>query len=520
MCQVRLTMKKLREVLRLKYDCALKHRQIGLAAGVSPSTVSYYTQAFKQAGLEWPLANDMSDSELVLKLEPFCVQLKTKEGNKHLPDFADMHHELKRKEVTQLILYEEYKEIHKERAYSYSEYCRRYRQWKKRCKASLRQTYKAGEKCFVDYAGPKVPIYDADSNTIHEAMIFIGVLGASNYTFAEATMTRQIPDWLGSHRRMLEFFGGVPQLVIPDNEKAGVTSASYYDPELNPNYCAFAAHYNTTVLPTRPRQPRDKAKVETGVQIVERWILARLRHQKFFSLKALNAAIAELLIGLNQKPFKKLPGTRQSQFEQLDKPELKPLPSTPYEHAIIKRAQVRLDYHIEADKHYYSVPHQLIGKVVEYRLTTNFLEIYYQGLRIASHARSHQMGKHTVLQAHMPEAHRRHQAWTPQTFIDWAEKKGPCSLQMAKTIIEQQPHAECCYRIYLGLCTLAKRFGSDEFEKASQYACSIEAYQFKSLKSILEKKLYQTFIADAVNDDATFQAKHHNHIRGTDYYHH
>jgi len=231
-------------------------------------------------------------------------------------------------------------------------------------------------------------------------------------------------------------------------------------------------------------------------------------------------AISGLLAELNQKPFKKLPGTRQSQFEQLDKSELKSLPSTPYEHAVIKRTQVRLDYHIEADKHYYSVPHRLIGKVVEYRLTTNFLEVYYQGLRIASHARSHQVGKHTVLQEHMPEVHRRHQAWTPLTFIDWAEKKGLSSLRMAKTIVEHQPHAECCYRIYLGLRTLAKRFGSDEFEKACQYGCSIEAYQFKSLKSILEKKLYQTFIADAANDDASFEPKHHSHIRGTDYYHH
>lgn len=518
MCQARLTMKKLREVLRLKYDCQLKHRQIGRAANISPSTVSYYTQAFKQAGLQWPLPEEMSDSELTLKLESFCPQLKIKSVNKHVPDFAQMHQELKRKEVTLLLLYEEYKSIYAEHAYSYPEYCRRYRKWKKRCKASLRQTYKAGDKCFVDYAGPKVPIYDACTNSVHEAMIFIGVLGASNYTFAEATMTRQIPDWLGSHQRMFEFFGGVPHMVIPDNEKAGVTSACYYDPELNPNYCALAAHYNTTVLPTRPRHPRDKAKVETGVQIVERWILGRLRHQKFFSLKELNAAISELLKVLNQKPFKKLPGSRQSQFEQLDKPQLKPLPNTPYEHAIIKRAQVRLDYHIEVDKHYYSVPHQLIGKVVEYRLTTNFLEIYYQGLRIASHVRSHQMGQHTVVTEHMPEVHRRHQAWTPQTFIDWAQQKGQCSLLIAKAMIGRQANAECCYRIYLGLCNLAKRFGSDEFEKACRYASHIEAYQFKSIKSILEKRLYQTFIATAANDDPAFEPKHHIHVRGANYY--
>jgi len=511
-------MRKLREVLRLKYDCQLTNRQIGAAAKTSASTVSYYTRAFMASGLCWPLEETLSDDELVQKLEPYCSQLKTKQIRKVLPDFAAMHQELKRKGITQQLLYEEYKSQHSDNAYSYSEYSRRYRQWKKRCKASLRQTYKAGEKCFVDYAGPKVTLYNSESGVTHEAVIFIGVLGASNYTYAEATLTRSIPDWLGSHQRMFEFFGGVPKMVIPDNEKAGVKSACYYDPELNPNYCAFAAHYQTTVLPTRPGRPRDKAKVETAVQIVERFILAKLRHHKFFSLEELNQAIAGLLTELNLAPFKKLPGTRHSQFESLDKPELKPLPQVPYEHAEIKRVQVRLDYHIEVDKHYYSVPHHLIGKTVEYRLTQRFLEVYYQGQRIASHARSSKMGAHTVVPEHMPEVHRKHQAWTPQTFLDWAKKKGDACFKIVTNIIQEQPNPECCYRVYLGFCNLQKHYEENQFMMACQYACSIEAYQYKSIRSILETKIYQCISTEAANDDANFTPTSHSHVRGSNYY--
>lgn len=520
MCQERIRMKKLKEVLRLKLDCSLKNRAIARAVNLSASTVSYYTRAFAVSGLSWPLPATLSDTELIDCLEPHAKQLQRTRPLKQCPDFALIHQEMKRKGVTLQLLYEEYQSSHSSPIYSYSEYCRRYREWKQQCKASLRQTYRAGEKCFVDYAGPRIPIYDAVTGMIREAYIFIGVLGASNYTFAEATWSRSIPDWLGSHQRMFLFFNGVPHMIIPDNEKAGVTSACYYDPELNPHYLAFATHYQTVVLPTRPKHPRDKAKVETAVQIVERWILARLRHCKFYSLVELNQAISDLLKILNKKPFKKLPGCRLSQFEQLDKPALKTLPSTAYEHATIKCVKVRLDYHIEVDNHYYSVPHQLIAKTVEYQLTENRLEIYYGSQRVASHLRSRTIGGQTLQAEHMPHTHRAHQGWTPRSFLDWAIHLGQASAQIAEKTIATQPNTECCYRIYLGLRNLVKRFGAQRFENACQYALVIQAYRYRSIKSILEKQLDRQSQSDIqpyyTNNLITF--KPNPHIRGGQYY--
>lgn len=517
MSKERLTMLKLRELLRLKFDCKLSNRKIARALNISASTVSYYHRAAIESNLSWPLSSEFDDNVLIQKLEPYCKQLKI-EPRKRVADYQLIHQELKQKGVTLELLWEEYQHIDTTTAYSYSEYCRQYRIWKKQLKPSLRQNYKAGEKTFVDYAGPKIPIRNPETGVIKEAYVFVGVIAASNFTYAEATLSRSIPDWIGSHIRMFEYFGGVTELVIPDNEKAGTTRACNYDPDLNPHYAALASHYNTIFLPTRPVKPKDKAKVETAVQIVERWIMAKLRKQIFFSLEELNKAIAQLLIQLNQRPFKKLPGTRLSQFEKIDKPALKLLPKTRYELITIKKISVRLDYHIDVDGHYYSVPHALINQVVDYRTTANTLEIFYQGRRIASHPISSLQGKSTTLSEHMPSNHRYHTQWSPQLFMDWAEKIGVNMVAVTQVIIKTQPHPECCYRIHSGFRNLSKRYGNCRLEIACRYALQYAQPGFKSIQSILKNSLDKTLPECAANESVNKKTIYHQHIRGAQYY--
>jgi transposase len=327
-------MNKLREVLRLHACSGLSNRKIARALKISASTVGYYVNAFKESGLTFGGCTAINDSDLFSKLVPYCQQLKSPRSTRTSLELMSIHQQLKQKGVTRELLWEEHCQ-QQENSYSYTEFCRQYRVFRQQQKPSMRQIHKAGDKAFVDYADPTIPIIDASTGVTRAAMIFVGVLGASNYTYAEATLTRSLPDWLGAHSRMYAFFGGVPTFTVPDNEKSAVTHACYYDPDLNPQYDALASHYDTVVLPTRPAKPQDKAKVEVAVQVVERWILARLRHHQFFSLAELNQAIAALLVDLNNKPFKKLPGTRASQFEAIDRPALKPLPAQPYVPALL-----------------------------------------------------------------------------------------------------------------------------------------------------------------------------------------
>lgn len=515
----RLTMRKLKEVLRLKLECKLSNRAIANSVNISASTVSYYVRALEASHLSWPLPSGLSDQELIALLEPHCHQLKQKSySQKQSPCFEEICKELKHKGVTLQILWQEYKARHQEKAYSYAEYCRQYRCWAKKLKPSMRQRHVAGEKCFVDYAGPSLDIYNPTTGEISKAKVFVATLGASNFTYVEATLTRSIPDWLGSHTRMLEYFGGVPKLIIPDNEKAGVSRASYYDPEKNPQYTAWANHYGTTILPARPGKPKDKAKVEAAVKYVEQAILAKLRHQKFFSIDQLNQAISKLLKVLNNTPFQKLPGTRESLFNEVEKSSLAPLPRHRYEYVEFKRVKVGLDYHICVDTHYYSVPYQHIHHTVEYRLSSNQLEVYYDGLRIASHLRQYKPGEKSTQNEHMPEAHRAHAQWTPDTFLQWAKAIGCAPAEIAAKLIKRQPHPECCYKIFLGCRNLVKLYGKTRFAASCRYALAGEAISYHSLKAILENKLEQEDIT-IIKDEADYTPSTHTNIRGADYYH-
>ena len=407
-------MRKIKEILRLRHEAGLSYRGIAQSLDIGYGTVVDYLNRAANADLSWPLSPDMQERDLARLLFP--TQAVTGQRRFVEPDFVSVHQELKRKGVTKQLLWQEYRQQHPDEGYSYAQFCHRYKDWQGQQQRSMRQVHRAGEKLFVDYCGPTMEVVNPDTGEIRTAQIFVAVLGASNYTFACATWSQNQGDWLRAHVKAFEFFGGVPELVVPDNLKSAVRKTHRYEPDLNPSYQQLAAHYQIAIVPARPYKPKDKAKAEVAVLIVERWIMARLRHQTFFSLVSLNHAISFLLEDLNQRPFKKLPGTRLSQFEQLDKPVLRSLPTEPYHYTEIKQARVHIDYHIEYDKHYYSVPHHLVKLAVEVQASDNTVAIYHQGQRVASHPRSYLHGKHSTCSEHMPGAHRAIAGLVTETF--------------------------------------------------------------------------------------------------------
>lgn len=506
----RIPMRKIKEVLRLKWSAGLGHRNIARSCGVAKSTVDEYVQRAVAAGLGWPLPSDMDDSALEQLLYPPTV---TPERNlRPLPDWGMVHRELFRRHVTLSLLWHEYKEAHPE-GYQYTQFCKLYHAYAKTLDLSMRQPHRAGEKLFVDYAGRTQPVILKDTGLVREAQIFIAVLGASNYTYAEATWTQSLPDWIGSHVRAFEFFGGVPRVIVPDNLKSGISKACQYEPDLNPTYHDMAEHYGVAVVPARVRKPKDKAKVEVAVQIVERWILAALRNRTFLSLCGLNAAIRELLEKLNNRPFKKLSGTRKSRFLGLDKPALRPLPKSPYQFAQWKKARVAPDYHVELFGHYYSVPYHLAGKKLDIRATDMTVECFHKAKRVASHARSYTTGQHTTVAEHMPKGHREHALWTPERMIQWAAKTGPATAELISTILERHRHPEQGFRTCRGILSLAKRFDQSRLEAACKRALMIGGLCFTSVKSILVNGLDQKPLPAA----SPIVTSHEN-IRGRDYY--
>ena len=460
-------MRKIKEVLRLKWAQGLSNRQIAKACGIARPTVGEYLRRAADAGLSWPLPTDLDEATLERQLFPPPPSLPA--PVRGVPDWSLVHQELKRKGVTLFLLWQEYRETHPE-GYQYSWFCDHYRAWRGKLDVVMRQDHRAGEKLFVDYAGQTMPVVDRDTGEIREAQIFVAVLGASNYTYAEATWTQALPDWIGSHQRAFTFLGGVPEMVVPDNLRAGVSKAQRYEPDINPTYHDMATHYGVAVLPARARRPRDKAKVEAGVLLVERWILAALRRRTFFSLAELNAAITGLLEKLNARPFKKLPGTRRAHFEALDKPALRPLPAAPYVYAEWKKARVHIDYHVAIDGHYYSVPHALIKKQLDVRITQHTVECFHRGQRVASHRRSLNKGRHTTVPAHMPEAHRQVGEWTPQRLANWAAKTGPATEKLMTTVLTSRRHPQQAYRSCLGILRLGKAYGDDRLEAACRRA--------------------------------------------------
>ena len=508
----RLSMRMIREVLRLKFDCGLSDRQIAKSVGIARSSIGDYVRRFNDSGLVWPLSAAVKDLDLESCLFP--PPAATPVDRRPLPDWAQVHQELRRKGVTLFLLWQEYKSAHPD-GFQYAWFCDAYRDWRGRSDLVMRQTHRAGEKLFVDFSGMTVPLVDRQTGEIRQAQVFVAVLGASSYTYVEATRTQGLGDWIGSHVRCLEFLGGVPELLVPDNLKSGVTHPSFYEPDLNPSYQEFAAHYGLAVLPARVRKPRDKAKVEAGVLLAQRWILARLRHQHFFSLAEVNGAIRPLLEDLNRRPFKKLPGSRQSVFETVDRPALKPLPLIRHEFSEWKVARVGSDYHVELERHYYSVPYQYARAQVDLRFTVATVEVFTKGERIASHARSALAGHHTTVAAHLAPAHQQVAGWNAQRFLDWAATVGPQTQGAITQVLQARTHPQQGYRTALGILGLAKTHGPARLEAACRRAIQINAITYRSIASILKHGLEH---AAGALTPATLPADHAN-VRGSSYYH-
>jgi transposase len=433
-----------------------------------------------------------------------------------VPHWPTVHRELRHKGVTLQLLWDEYHEAHRD-GFRYSWFCREYRSFISRVDATMRQHHVFGEKCFVDYAGPTVPIVNPKTGEVRQASIFVGILGASNYTYVDATWSQSLPCWLGSHVRMFNYFGGVPFALVPDNLRSGVTKANYYEPDINPSYSDLAEHYNVVVLPARKRKPRDKAKAENAVLIVERWILAALRKRTFFSLEELNEAIAALLEKLNQRPFQKLPGSRRSLFEAHERLVLQPLPAEPYVFGAHKKCRVHLDYHVEVEGHYYSVPYDLVKEVVEVLYTATTVEILHNGRRVASHARSHYKGRHTTATEHMPPKHQKMLEWTPERLRSWAEKTGPATAQLVEGIMAKRRHPEQGFRACLGVMRLAHKYPLARVEAACQRAVAVQVFSYKSLLSILQNGL-DAMPLPTTPTTPSRPVVHHENVRGPEYY--
>jgi transposase len=509
----RLSMRKTREVLRLK-AAGQSNRAIARSVGVGRTTVSEYLSRARAAGLGWPLPPELTDAELEGRLFPLP---RPSSVARPLPEWGEVHRELQQRKktgVTLQLLWIEYKERHPE-GLQYSQFCDHYRRWRSTLDLVLRHEHVPGEKGFLDYAGQTVPVIDRATGEVRDAQVFVGVLGASNYTYAEASWSQDLPAWIGAHVRMFEYFGGVPRLLVPDNLRAGVKSACYYEPDVNPTYHDLAVHYGTAVLPTRKQKPRDKAKAEAGVQVVERWILARLRKLTFFSLEELNQEIHRLLEGLNDRPFQKLEGSRRSLFESLERSALLPLPERPYEFARWKKARVNIDYHIAVEGHFYSVPHTLVREQVDVRLTSGTVEVLHSGRRVAAHVRSHRRGGFTTEPGHRPKAHQKHVEWTPSRIIAWAEKTGSSTGELVRRILESRPHPEQGYRACLGLLRLGEKYTSERLETACDRALQLRAISYKSVKSILENGLDR---APLVEQRSLDLPQDHENVRGSAYY--
>ncbi|MFZ4126223.1 MAG: IS21 family transposase [Rickettsiales bacterium] len=504
-------MRKIRELLRLHFAAGFSQHQIAASLSLSVGVVNKYVRLAKCAALSWPLSSNLDDD---MALKRALVPLKKQTATSPPIDFPALHLSLKQKGLTLQLLWEEYRPT-VVKPYSYVHYCLLYRTWCRTQQYSMRQTHQAGEKVFVDYAGPTIDIIDPDTGEIRTAQLFVGVLGASNYTYIEATWDQKLSNWVGSHVRMFEFFGGVPLLVVPDNLKAAVTRACRYEPDINPTYADCIAYYGTAVMPARPYRPKDKAKAENAVLVAERWILAKMRDQTFFGLHEVNAAIQPLLLELNLRPFKKLPGCRRSQFEQFDKPALKPLPARPYQLAEFKKARVHMDYHIEFDGHYYSVPCLLVKQEIEIRFTTTTIECFHRGNRIAAHARSDHKGAHTTLIEHMPKAHQKYVGWTPERFLRWANDIGPFARELVNYLLTNRPHPEQGFRSCIGLLGLSKRYGNTRLEQACKHALALGSPRRKSVASLLEKGLESVPLPEK---NLTLSLPAHDNIRGPSYY--
>ena len=512
------SMRKARDILRLKQEKGLGVRQIARSLGISHGTVVNYLRRAQAAGLVWPLAGAIDEAALEALL--FSCERAPGAARRPLPSMESIHRELRgrrRKGVTLQLLWEEYRAGEPD-GYGYTQFCEYYRRFVSALEPALRQPYRAGEKLFVDWAGETVPVVDGSSGEIRQAHLFVAALGASNYTFAEAFENTQLSSWIEAHIDAWEFFGGVARVTVPDNEKTAVARPCHYEPGLQRTYAELAEHYGTVVIPARPGEPRDKAKVEAAVQNAERRIVAALRHETFFSLADLNQAIRRLLGDLNARPFQKMPGSRAELFAELDRPALLPLPARRYALGVWRQAKANIDYHVQVDWHCYSVPYQLANQPVEVRLGVRTVEIFQRGKRVAVHERSHRRGGHTTDPAHRPKSHQRHLEWTPGRLVRWSSKEvGPRCGEAVATLLKAKPHPEQGYRACLGIMRLGRHYGRERLEAACRRAVALDACTYQSIRSILATGANRRPI-QSLEEARLGQAKLNDNLRGREYY--
>jgi transposase len=506
-----LTMRQLRQMLRLHHD-GVSARQIGRTLGVARSTIQDNLERARAAEIGWPLLPEWTDEVLEQRL---FARTGVKPGRRRHtePDWAALTRELKRPGVNLMVLWEEYRESHLD-GYGYSRFCDLYREFERRLSPVMRQHHVAGDKVFVDYSGKKIAIVDPSTGEVRDAEIFVGVLGASSYTYAETTWTQALPDWIEAHVRMFRFFGGVPRLVVPDNLKSGVHKASFYDPEINRSYGMMAAHYGIGILPARPYRPKDKAKVEAGVKFAQTYLLGRLRHQTFFSLADANRAIALVLERMNGHVMRRLGLSRSDLFASVERPALRVLPATDYEFAEWRLARVGVDYHVEVEGFYYSVPHALIRAQVDLRITSRIVEVFYRAKRVAAHQRRYGGRRHGTDPDHMPSAHRRYAAWSPARFQRWARSIGPNTEALVIAVLANRPHPEQGFRTCLGVLRLVRGIDPARAEAVAARALAIGALTYKSVASILQNNLDRA--PPAAESSTVIE---HQNLRGPGYFH-
>ena len=504
-------MRHINEILRLRHQCHLTVRDIARSCGLPTSTVGDYLKRAEAANLSWPLPEGLTQEQLQEKL--LACAATTVSPSKDLPDWPRLRGELRRKGVTLQLLWEEYRQVHPG-GYGYSRFCELYQRWAKTLDPVLRQVHVPGEKLFVDWAGQTVPIHNGADGSLAQAQIFVTVLGASNKTFARAFPNQQLEAWIAGHCHAYAFYDGVAKVTVPDNPKTAVTQPCRYEPLLHRSYQEMAEYYGTVILPARPKKPRDKAKVETGVQIAERQILAVLRDQRFFSIGELNQAMAPLLARLNAQPFQKLEGSRDQCFDQLEKSQLLPLPARPFTLATWLKATVNIDYHVTVEKHFYSVPYPLVHQSMDVRLTATTVELFQAGKRVTAHPRSQQAGGFTTLEEHRPKSHQKHLEWTPGRLIGWAQTVGPNCARVVEHIFQNRPHPEQGYRSCLGIMRLGKAFGRHRVEAACARALHFGTCSYASINSILKSKLD----AQALEQELPLASPVHQNLRGSPYY--
>jgi transposase len=507
-------MRQLREILRLKQEVGLAHREIAAACGIASSTVSLYLERAAAAGLRWPVPGDLDDGALEARLFTRAFRVPGA-MMRSIPDAALLHQELTRRGVTLQLLWQEYRAAHPQ-GYSYSQFCEHYRRWVRRLKPSMRQVHRAGEQVFVDFAGQKAQIVNPDTGEVTAVEIFVGVLGASGLLYAEATRGQDLGSWVAAHVRMLEAYQGCPAIWVPDNLRSAVTSPHRYEPTINRTYSELAQHYGAVVIPARIRRPQDKALAELGVLLAERWVLAALRHHTFFSLADLNTAIRERVHAINARPMKRVGVSRQDLYERLDRPALRPLPTTPFELAEWKLCRVAPDYHVDVDHNLYSVPYPLLHEQVEARLTATTVEVFFQHRRVASHARLIGRGRPSTQADHMPRAHREHADWTPERLVAWAGQAGPATARVVAEVMARRAHPEQGFRACLGLMRLGRHHGADRLEAACARAERLQAYSYKTVETILRNGQDRVPLPDAA--DATRVLPFHPNVRGAAYY--